>query len=392
MHGTMISGGVCTPQGFKAAGVACGIKDSGELDLCLLTSDRSCCAAGTFTSNAFRAAPLIVTLEHLEKSRLQAVVVNSGNANAWTGDRGLRDARAMAELVARQLGVDPSGVAVASTGVIGSYLSMEKIEEGIKGAARRLSEDGGGEAARAIMTTDTFPKEVALECDSFRIGGMAKGAGMIKPNMATMLGFITTDAKVERQQLAEVLRAVVDATFNSVNIDGCTSTNDMVLLLANGASGVELTGRELEGPLYEVCAGLARMLVEDAEGATHFISIKVRQAASGTEAKRLATAIAESVLVKTAFFGGDPNWGRIVQAIGAAQPALDPAKVVVKMGGLLVAESGEPAQADGNSLRQTMAAREIELDIAVGRGEAEAEIWTCDLSYDYVKLNAEYHT
>src|SRR4030042_149609 len=245
MNGKMIYGGICAPPGFKAGGVCCGLKESGELDLCVLASDAECSAAGTFTSNAFRAAPVAVTIEHLEDGRLQAAVINSGNANACTGERGLADARAMAHSVAIELGIDDSQVAVASTGLIGGYLPMQKLEEGIKHAIGALHEGGAGEAARAIMTTDTYPKELSFDFGDFSIGGMAKGAGMMKPNMATMLAFLTSDAKVDAVDLSQALRSAVDASFNLVNIDGCTSTNDMVLALANGASGVKVEVEEL---------------------------------------------------------------------------------------------------------------------------------------------------
>jgi len=392
MQAKMIYGGICAPEGFKASGVACGLKESGELDLCVVASQKECSAAGTFTSNAFRAAPVTVTIEHLKDGRLQAVVANSGNANACTGERGLADARAMADIAAAELGIGPAGVAVASTGVIGNHLDMEKVAQGITRAARGLYEGGAGEAARAIMTTDTCPKELSFDYGDFSIGGMAKGAGMMKPNMATMLAFLTSDAEVDPRDLSKALRSAVDASFNLINIDGCTSTNDMVLALANGASGVKVKAEELAEALFQVCSPLARMLVEDAEGATRLIAIQIAGAFDHSEAKKLATAVAESPLVKTAFFGGDPNWGRIVQALGAAEPALDPRGVSVKLGGVVVVERGEPGAADDDSLNRVMAAKEIVIEIGLSRGDAGVEVLSSDLSYDYVKINAEYHT
>jgi len=388
-----LPGGVCAPEGFRAAGVSCGLKSSGEPDLCLLVAEERCIAAGTFTRNAFRAAPVLVTMEHLwEDGRLQAVVANSGNANAWTGERGMRDAAGMAALVARETGVSPRDVGVASTGIIGAFLDMEKVEKGIAEAARRLSREGGGEAARAIMTTDTRPKEAAVALEGFTVGGMAKGAGMIRPDMATMLAFLTTDAQVSSEELVRALRSAVERTFNRITVDGCTSTNDMVLVLASGRSGRRVGEREMEAALRTVCSRLARAIVEDGEGATRFVSVRVRGAADEEEARRAAFAVADSPLVKTAFFGGDANWGRVVQALGAALPDLEAGGVRVEIGGVTVAERGLPAEADRDLLREVMSARELWVDILLGRGDGSCEVWTCDLSYDYVRINAEYHS
>jgi glutamate N-acetyltransferase/amino-acid N-acetyltransferase len=386
-------GGVCAPLGFKAAGAACGLKAGGNLDLCILAAEARCAAAATFTTNAFHAAPVTLTMEHLEKDGfLQAAVVNSGNANAWTGERGMRDARDMAALAAEATGTQLQDIAVASTGVIGRYLEMEKVAKGIAEAAAGLNAEGGGDAARAIMTTDTFPKEIALDYKGFTVGGMAKGAGMIKPDMATMLAFITTDAEVDHLQLSRALRSVVDRTFNRITIDGCTSTNDMVLAMASGASGVKVEVEELEDALCRACSHLARAIVEDGEGATKFIAVRLHEAGSEMEAKRAAVTVAESALVKTAFFGGDPNWGRVVQAVGQAVKDADPAAMRVKICGITVAEGGEAAEVDIKQLEKAMAAKTLDLDVFLGRGEAAIEIWTCDFSYDYVKINAEYHT
>lgn len=389
---TKIEGGICAPLGFTAAGVACGLKESGRPDLCLISSEVSCSAAGVFTTNAFRAAPVLVTMENLRGGSLRAVVANSGNANAWTGQKGLDDAREMAGMVARELDIPAGEVAVASTGVIGCYLDMEKVRKGISEAASSLSREGASRAAEAIMTTDTFPKQWSLEADGFRVGGMAKGAGMISPRMATMLAFITTDALVEARDLARALRRVVDRTFNRITVDGCTSTNDMVVIMASGLSGRKVGGEELEESLLPLCSSLARMIVEDGEGATRFVTVRVREAANDAEAEVAARAVADSPLVKTAFFGGDANWGRVVQALGASLPDLDAAGVEVRFGGLVVARGGEPVGASEEELRRVMSSPRVELEISLGRGEGEAEIWTCDLSYEYVRINAEYHT
>ncbi|RJP27456.1 MAG: bifunctional glutamate N-acetyltransferase/amino-acid acetyltransferase ArgJ [Actinobacteria bacterium] len=392
-QGKTTTGGVCAPRGFKAAAAACGLKASGDLDLCILAAEQRCAAAATFTSNAFHAAPVTLTGAHIaEDGFLQAVVVNSGNANAWTGERGMRDAREMADLTAGATGMRTSDVAVASTGVIGRYLEMEKVAAGISEAAARLDVKGGGDAARAIMTTDTFPKEVAWEYGGFKVGGMAKGAGMIKPDMATMLAFVTTDAAVEHERLARALRYAVDRSFNRITVDGCTSTNDMVLAMASGISGAELGIEELQEALLRVCSRLARTIVEDGEGATRFIAVRLHEAASEAEAKRAAMGVAESALVKTAFFGGDPNWGRVVQAVGQAIKDADPLSMRVKICGVTVAERGEASEVDMEKLEEAMAGRELDLDVFLGRGEAAMEVWTCDYSYDYVKINAEYHT
>lgn len=387
-----MGGGVCAPLGFLAAGVACGLKTSGGPDLCMIAAAERCPAAGVFTRNAFRAAPVLLTMSHVEDGHLRAVVANSGNANAWTGERGREDAAAMAALAAEALGARESDVGVASTGVIGCYLDMEKIGRGIKEAAAALSRAGAAEAARAIMTTDTRPKETAVDYGGFRVGGMAKGAGMIRPDMATMLAFLTTDAKVAPGALAVGLRRAVDRTFNRITVDGCTSTNDMVLVLASGESGVGLGEREVEEALHPVCRELAKAIVADGEGATRVIVVRVREARDEEEARRAAFAVAESPLVKTAFFGHDANWGRVVQALGAALPDVDAAGVKVSFGGITVAEAGRPAQADEEELKRVMEGEEVELDVQLGRGGASAEVWTCDLSYDYVRINAAYHT
>ncbi|MBC7247858.1 MAG: bifunctional glutamate N-acetyltransferase/amino-acid acetyltransferase ArgJ [Actinobacteria bacterium] len=385
-------GGVCAPQGFLAAGASCGLKASGDLDLCLIVCEERCPAAGVFTRNAFRAAPVLLTMKNLEDGYLQAVVANSGNANAWTGERGREDAALMAALAAECLGIPAEDVAVASTGVIGSHLDMEKINRGIRAAASGLKRDGSHEAAKAIMTTDKGPKEAAVSFGGFTVGGIAKGAGMIRPEMATMLAFLTTDAKTSPPELAEGLRRAVDRTFNRITVDGCTSTNDMVVAMASGRSGVSLGAEEVAEAFLPVCSRLARAIVRDGEGATRLIVVRVHGARDLEEALLAARAVSESPLVKTAFFGRDPNWGRVVQALGAAIRDLDEAGVRVLFGGLEVAGGGHPVHADEAGLKKVMSSEEVELDIHLGRGDAEEEVLTCDLGYEYVRINAEYHT
>lgn len=386
-------GGVCDPEGFRAAGVASGIKESGERDLCVIASRDRCAAAATFTRNAFRAAPLLVTIEHLRKDGyLQAVVANSGTANSWTGEQGMEDARAMAVIAARELDIHPWDVAVASTGSIGSYLPMDRVEKGVIEAVSSLDVGGGLEAARAIMTTDTHPKTFCMDFRGFKVGGMAKGSGMIHPDMATMLAFLTTDAVVDPPELDGLLHEVVDATFNRITVDGCTSTNDMVLALASGASGMEPAKEELAQALYRACSELAHDIVADGEGATRFIRVRLHEAVEEGEARRAAKAIAVSPLFKAAVFGGDPNWGRVVQALGAAFGELDEERVRVKIGGLTVAGGGEPAEVERERLCAAMEGGEVVVDVYLGRGGADSEVWTCDLSQDYVRINAEYHT
>lgn len=390
---TKCTGGICAPLGFTAAGVRCGLKKGGGLDLAVVRCEERCAAAGVFTRNAFKAAPLQVTMEHLKKDgRLQGVVVNSGNANAWTGEKGLEDARAMAVLAAAEMGVHPWDVAVASTGTIGVPLPMELVKKGIAEAAARLGREGHLKAAEAIMTTDTRPKETAWDMDGFKVGGMAKGAGMIHPRMATMLAFITTDAEVDPCDLQEVLVEAVNRTFNRISVDGCTSTNDMVLALASGAAGKRADRGELGEALHLVCSELARAVVLDGEGATRLFRVVVTGAEDEAEALKAAEAVACSPLVKTAVFGGDPNWGRVVQALGAAVEDLEAESVKVTIGGITVAEGGGPVQADEEELAAVMALPEVVIAVSLGRGEAREEMLGCDLSYDYVRINAEYRT
>ena len=396
-----ISGGITAPEGFEAAGVACGIKASG-LDLALVQSTPPARVAGIFTTNLAVAAPLVVTRDHLRASQdtAAAVVVNSGCANACTGAKGLAASRTMAADTAAALGCPVEQVLVSSTGVIGLLLDAEKVRRGVAQAAGALRRDGHAAAAEAIMTTDRSPKETAVRVQTpagvFHIGGMAKGAGMIEPNMATMLGFLTTDAAVEPALLQRALKEAAVDTFNAITVDGETSTNDMVLLLAGGRAGVRIDENEYAtfvDALHTVCRELALAIVRGGEGATKLIGITVTGALSTTEARQAARAIANSPLVKTAVHGGDPNWGRLVAVAGRAGVGFDLTGVRVAIGGVelfadeTVFAEREPAAAE--HLRGTDVTMTV--DLGVG-GDARATVWTCDFSAEYVHINADYRT
>lgn len=398
---TYIDGGVTGPRGFAAAGIACGLKKNSTPDLALVFSESPAVAAGVFTTNKVKAAPVIVSQEHLAAASARAVVINSGNANACLGEQGLADARAVAAKTAGLLQVSPNEILLGSTGVIGVPLPVGKILEALPALVDSLSPTGGAAAARAIMTTDTRPKECAccleLGGGEVRIGGMAKGAGMIHPKMATLLGVITTDARVERELLREALREVTALTFNRITVDGDTSTNDTVFLLANGmADAPPVTrGRSLEefkAGLYEVAVHLAKMLVQDGEGATKFITVRVTGAATEEEAETAARAVANSNLVKTAFFGEDANWGRILAAVGYSGIDFSPETTGITLGGLAVFKDGRGLPFSEEEAKRILKAPEAEVVINLHRGAAEATIWTCDFSYDYVKINASYRS
>lgn len=394
-----IPGGVLAPKGFKAAGIASGIKQSGNKDIALLVSDKTASAAAVFTTNKVAAAPVHLSKEHLVDGKARAVIVNSGNANACTGKQGDENAKKMADITAEVLAIDPVDVIVSSTGIIGVQLPMQKVEDGIKLAADKLNDGTGTDAAKAIMTTDTFPKEYAVSFTvdgrEVRVGGMAKGSGMIEPNMATMLAFVATDAQVTADILKQSLKYSVDKSFNSITVDGDTSTNDMVAVLANGESGVEIEHDAVEAfqeALDQVCIELAKLIVRDGEGATKFIEIDVVGAASDADAKKAAKAIANSNLVKTAFFGQDANWGRIVAAVGYSSAEVDKDKVDVYYGDEKLLESGQPVDYDAAKVDQVLKAKDIKIKVDLNLGKGSARVWTCDFSYDYVKINAEYHT
>jgi glutamate N-acetyltransferase/amino-acid N-acetyltransferase len=401
----LIEGGVTAAAGFKAAGVYAGIKPATHawpLDVMLLTTDRVACAAAVFTTNKTVAAPVIVSRANLEASggKARAVICNSGCANACTGDKGMTVARATVDFVAKQEGCLPEEVLVASTGVIGVDLELDKVTRGAAKAHGLLARNGHRDATLAIMTTDQFPKECSIRVDtaagSFCVGGMAKGAGMIEPMMATMLAFITCDAQVEPGLLKKALTSVVRDTFNAITIDGDGSTNDTVLALANGASGVVINEGlypALEAGLRFVAQQLAMAIVRGGEGATKLVAVRVTGAHEWAHAEKAARTIANSLLVKTAIHGGDPNWGRLVAAAGRAGVPFDLAHASVKVGGISLFRDGQPHDENAPQAAAHLAGKDIdiELDLGVG-GREQATIWTCDLSAEYVKINGDYRT
>ena len=396
-------GNVCAPRGFRAAGALGGIKaESTKLDVALVASDRIASAAAVYTTNRVQAAPLHLCREYLQDGKAHAVVLNSGNANACTGDQGLDNARAMSVQVGQGLGVRSEDVLVCSTGVIGVQLDMDAVQKGIAGVLSGLQDDGGDDAAVAIMTTDTKPKTSALSLkigdETVYVGGMSKGSGMIAPNMATMLGVITTDANVPPDLLREILSLAVKRSFNCITVDGDMSTNDTVIALANGAAGGPplepntSSSAALAEAIEMVCRDLARQIARDGEGATKLVSIEVVGAASEDEARQVGLSVANSNLVKTAVFGRDPNWGRILCAMGYAGVPMDPQNVAVYLCNTQIYGSGSGLPFDHKALVEAMSAVEIPIVIDLASGTARAEIFTCDLSYDYVRINAEYTT
>jgi len=412
----LADGSVTSPTGFTAAAAHAGLKPDGALDVALLLSASSCATAGVFTRNTLRAAPVIYDADLLSErpGRIRAVAMNARVANACTGAPGLEAARAMARAAEEATGLPPRTALVLSTGVIGVPLPLDKVTAGLKQAAARLSVAGGAEAARAIMTTDTRPKQCAVRittpAGAITIGGIAKGAGMIHPDMATLLAVITTDAVSEPGVLTPCLRRVADRSFNAISVDGDTSTNDTVLLLANGASGVDpardgAVWAAFEDAVQYVARSHALAIVRDGEGATKVVEIRVTGAATETAAREVGRAIARSALVKTAIHGADPNWGRVLAAAGAAGVplAVDRLRLRAAPGGaadgadaddaeawLTLAEQGATAAADLTRARAIFANREIRLHLDLGLGRAEALVWTCDLSADYVRINADY--
>jgi glutamate N-acetyltransferase / amino-acid N-acetyltransferase len=397
-----LPGGVTAPAGFRAAGVSCGIKTSGKADLAVLISDTTASCAAVFTTSKAPAAPVAVSRDHLRRSggRARAIVVNSGCANACTGLEGMLDATAMARETAAAAGCAPEQVLVASTGVIGVKLDMTRVSSGISEATAAASQSGGASAALAIMTTDPFPKEAAVEASlggrSFRVGGMAKGSGMIEPRMATMLGFITTDVRVEPALLHRALSIAVEGSFNAITVDGECSTNDCVMALANGASGVtvdETSLPVLAGALLAVCEPLAVNIVRGGEGATKLVTVRVVGAETDEDARRSARAIANSLLVKTAVHGGDPNWGRLVAAAARSGSAFALDRAAVRIGPVELFSGGAPHDERAPAAADYLRGREIELEVDLGTGgRGHARMWTCDLSAEYVRINAEYRT
>ena len=397
-----IQGGITAPEGFLAGFAECAIKTQGRPDLTVIFSESPAVCVGMFTTNRIKGAPVLVSRENVRKGTARAIVANSGNANVCNGEEGLASALMMTEETARALKIDSSEVLVASTGVIGRIFPIEKALKGIRTAVKNLSRDGSAMAARAIMTTDTMAKETAVEIDicgvPVRIGAIAKGAGMICPTMATMFCFITTDAAIELPALKKALQSAVESSFNCITVDGDMSTSDTALVLANGKAGNSpLKSRSktfdvFTEALTEVCLRMAKLLVRDGEGATRLIAIRISGAASREDARRVGLAVANSPLVKTAFFGCDPNWGRIICAVGYSGVPVDESLISIAINGVTLFERGKALPMDEQNMRQRMSKSEIDIDIDIGMGQAGNVIYTSDLSYEYVKINAEYTT
>lgn len=406
---TIPKSAVTRVPGFRAVGVTCGLKQSGNPDLALILASHPCAAAAVFTTNIFKAAPVLYDLALLERTggKLQAVLINAGNANAITGEQGLADAEQMARWAENACNLPADSVFVMSTGIIGQKMPMDKLETGIRIASETILTEAGryGRAvAEAIMTTDLVPKEAFVQAvvgeKPVHLGGMAKGSGMIHPNLATMLAVIVTDAAIEPAALMAALKQAVACTFNRITVDGDTSTNDTVLVLASGDAGHALISNpqspgfaSFVAALTEVCSSLAKAVVRDGEGATKLIEITIRGAASEVEAEAAAKTIATSPLMKTALFGNDPNWGRALAAIGRSGARVDPAQVSLHLGDFQLVAQGEPLSFDMIAAHHWLAETdEVKLVADLGVGQAEATVWTCDLSYKYVEINAEYHT
>lgn len=397
--------GVTAPKGFWAGAAAAGIRDgkAERLDVAILYSEQPAAAAGMFTTNRVRSAAVEATEARIrEQRRLQAVVVNSGNANACTGEQGAADVLAIQIQAADLFGLEPGDIGVASTGVIGVPLPMDRLSAGIEEAAKKIRDDGGRSFAAAILTTDTYTKEVVRELtvdgQTVRIGGAAKGSGMIHPNMATMLAFLTTDAEVEPEALQEALRHAVDASFHCISVDGDTSTNDTVLLLANGMAGNRPLrpdhpdwDRFVEA-VTEAAIHLAKAIARDGEGATRLIETRVEGAATDEEARRVAKAVIGSSLVKTAVYGGDPNWGRILCAAGYAGSSFDPQNVDIYIGDIAVCRRGGAVPFDEEAARGVLGGDPVPLRVVIGEGPGKAVAWGCDLTERYIEINAHYRT
>ncbi len=400
-----VEGSLATPRGFRAAAVAAGIKKAaGALDLALIVSDAvKTTAAGLFTTNRAAAAPVILCRQHLAagRGRARAIIVNSGNANACTGRAGARTAKATARAVAKLFGLSAHQVLVASTGVIGIPLRLDLILRNLPSLKENLSAENASSAARAIMTTDTIPKSLVLRTrmagKTVHLAGIAKGSGMIHPRMATMLSFISTDAAILPGDLQVMLRAAVNVSFNSVTVDGDTSTNDTVVALASGLSGVSVCRHSTQGKhflagLTQLCQALARMIAKDGEGAGKLVTVEVRGARRPSDAERIARAIANSPLVKTAIAGSDPNWGRIICAAGYSGASFDPTKVDIRINDFILCRRGLDAGFDEAAAKRELDAKELTLRLDLHQGKAAARMWTCDLTHGYIDINASYRT
>lgn len=400
----VIEGTIDLPRGFKATGISCGLKKGdGALDLGLIISEVPAAAAAVYTTNLFQAAPLKVTRESIAKEqKIQAVVVNSGNANACTGEQGIEDAKTMGNLIGELFSLPNHYVAVASTGVIGQHLPMDLVHQGIRQLPDNLTEDSGENFSLSIMTTDLVSKKVAVELDidgeKVIISGTAKGSGMIHPNMATMLGFITTDANIDVTYLYSCLKRATDETFNMITVDGDTSTNDMVLVLANGlANNKELNEEhpqveEFYAAFLYVMQELAKKIARDGEGATKLVEVRVQGARNQEDARKVAKAVIGSNLVKTAVYGADANWGRIICAVGYSGVNIDPEKVNVSLGSQQVVDGGFPIPFSEEEATNYLKEEKVEIEIHLNQGDTAAIAWGCDLTYDYIKINASYRT
>lgn len=394
--------GVCYPQGFTAAGVRAGIKKNGNLDVAVIYTQKEAAVAGVFTKNLVAAAPVHVSKIVVNTGTAHAVVANAGCANACTGEQGIHDAEKMATIAANELGCRQDDVIVASTGLIGSNLPMDKMEAGIKDAVKNLSREGSVNAGNSIITTDTYSKTLATEIEiggvEVRFGAIAKGSGMIRPDMATMLCFITTDADIDQKLLQKALSDATEVSFNCMTVDGDMSTNDSVVVLANGAAGNKKIIDEGEDyqKFYEtlktICIELAKKIAADGEGASKFITINITGAKSFEDAKKVGMSIANSPLVKTAFFGEDCNPGRTICAVGYSGVHVVPEKISIKFGGLTVYDKGLVTKFDADAMRKILTEHDIIIDIELGLGNESATIYTCDLSFQYVKINADYTT
>ena len=394
--------GVTYPKGFQAAGVKAGIKKSGNLDVAVIYTEKKAAVAGTFTKNAVAAAPVHVSKTVVATHTAHAIVANAGCANACTGAQGEADAAAMQKIAADALGCTSADVIVGSTGIIGQLLPMDKVEQGIHAAVKALSADGSADAGNAIITTDTYSKagatSVMIGGKEVRFGIIAKGSGMIRPDMATVLCFITTDVDIDGVILQDALSEVIEHSLNMISIDGDMSTNDMAIVLANGAAGnPKITEKNADYETFKetllaLCQGISEKIAADGEGATKFITVHVKGAKSFADAKTVGMSVANSPLVKTAFFGEDPNWGRVICAVGYAGVPMNPNHTTVKFGGIPVYADGMGASYDADALRAVMTAHDIVVEVDLNDGDAEAKVWTCDFSYEYVKINGEYHT
>jgi len=391
-----MSSGITYPKGFKSSAVNCGIKKE-KLDLTIIVSDDAAIPAGVFTQNVCCAAPVILSKNYINSEKIKAIIVNSGNANAASGNEGYAAAVKCVEELATQLNCLPTEILMASTGIIGVPLQADKIIKSIPELVEGLSDKNAEKTAQAILTTDTFAKEAVCEIElsngKIRIGGIAKGSGMIMPDMATMLAFITTDAEIDRHALQDMLKKAVDKSFNKITVDSDTSTNDSVIILANGASNVSLTEDDkliFYDALESVCIDLAKMIVRDGEGATKFVTVIAEGCKTGNDADKIARSIANSPLVKTALYGCNPNWGRVVAAAGKSGISFDQNKVDVYFNDVLTVENGLKADTDLEILKKEFKKQEIEIKVNINSGHSEAIIWTCDLSHKYVDINVDY--